>query len=177
MEARRLNYLADKIPEIPYFLVALFFVLADAKREYIHIFSMGFVFMGCALIVGVSLKMLLKTERPNPYKSRYRIFRYGFPSLHTMISIGAISFVYHIDPLLSLVLAPVGVFYIHTRISGGYHTKEDVLGGMILGVVIGAFTGSLIDELFFPAKLEFLSALLLFAIPVATSVARIKEIV
>ncbi|MFH1788659.1 MAG: phosphatase PAP2 family protein [Candidatus Altiarchaeota archaeon] len=177
MDVKRLNYYADKIPELPYFLVALLFVLADAKVEYIHVFSTAFIFLSLALAIGVCLKLLLKTRRPKPYKSRYEIFRYGFPSLHTMISIGALAFVYYIDPLLSLVLAPVGVFYIYARISGGFHTRGDVLGGMIVGVVIGAFSGSLIDELFLPGRVEFLFAFLFFAVPTLTSVARIKEIV
>ena len=170
-------YLSDKVPELPYFIIALYFVLANTDSGFIHFFSAAFWFMMLTLLVGVGLKLCFRTQRPKPYHSRYVLFRYGFPSLHSMISIGALAFVYHIDPFLSLLLLPIGVFYIYARIHGGFHTREDVLGGVIIGVALGSLTGSLIGNVFFPAEAEFLFAFLLFVIPVTASIARVKELI
>jgi membrane-associated phospholipid phosphatase len=92
-----------------------------------------------------------------------------------MISIGALTFVYYINPWLALLLLPVGLFYAYARLKGGYHTKKDILGGIVLGLILGAWVGSLIDELFLPEKMELLFALLFFIFPACASIARIKE--
>ena len=177
MQAKRLIYLSDKVPELPYFVVAVVLVAARPWLDFVHIFSMGFLFLMASLVAGAYLKLAFKTDRPTPYQSRYRTFKYGFPSLHSMISIGAIVFAYFVYPTLSVILAPVGVFYIYARISGGYHTMQDVVGGAVIGALLGWVIGSRISAVYLPETLETAFACLFFIIPITASIARIKELI
>jgi membrane-associated phospholipid phosphatase len=175
MDARRVFYLVDKVPELPYFIVAVCLILVDPARDYLHFFSASFVFMAAALAIGISIKVCFKSKRPKVYNSKLILFRYGFPSLHTTISVGALALVYFISPWLSLILLPVGLLYIHARLSGGYHTKSDVLGGIFLGLFLGALVGYSMDRIHFPERIEQIFAVLFFVIPAVCSFARIKE--
>lgn len=177
MDAGRLVYFADKIPEVPYFVVAVVFVLTADRGDFVHLFSSSFVFLAASLSVGVVLKLYFHTARPSPYKSRLSLFRYGFPSLHSITSVGAVVFVYFIDPRLSFVLLPVCLFYIYSRLVGKYHTRLDVVGGSVIGVILGFVFGSNIEYIIFPYRIEVFFSMLLFFLPAVCSVCRLHELI
>ncbi len=131
----------DRFPAIPYLIIALGYLLLDlGKLKKIHVLSSAFIFLSIAVIMGVLLKVIFKTERKIP---RYggTIVKYGFPSIHALASIGAIAFVYFVDPMFALLLAPLGLLYMYSRIKLGVHSERDILGGAITGLIIGIFCG------------------------------------
>ena len=88
---RFLCEIIDKIPEMPYFLLALVYVAINPDVSYLtHVFSTAFFYLTISLTAGMTLKLLLKTKRPTDYSS-HMLLKYGFPSLHSLISIGAIA--------------------------------------------------------------------------------------
>jgi membrane-associated phospholipid phosphatase len=135
----------DKTPEIPFLFLALAYsayIYPDIKK-IAFVFSSSLIFILLALILGILLKAIFKTRRKVPYLSS-SVLRYGFPSLHSLTSIGTISFVYFIPEiglLLSLALLPLGFLYIYSRLKLGVHSMLDVVGGAIIGSILGFLSG------------------------------------
>ncbi len=177
MVYKRILYLVDKVPEIPYFILALALIFKNPYGSLGHYFSGAFIFLVVTLVMGVILKLTFRTSRPKQYKSRFGLFKYGFPSLHTMISVGALSFVYFINPWLTLILLPVGLFYVYARIIERYHTKIDVVGGALIGIATGIVIGYNMEYFALPADIEFIFSTLFFTIPVAASYGRVRKLI
>lgn len=165
----------DKIPEFPYFILALTYTLYHPEKPLItHIFSTAFIFMILTLTVGAALKVMFKTKRP---KNHYRmpILKYDFPSLHSLISIGAIAFLYYVDWKYSLIMIPFGLAYIYSRLRLGVHTIEGILGGVAIGLLIGVFSGAyLLKNLHLSQNLEELFTILFYILPALATVLRLK---
>ncbi|RLI94757.1 MAG: hypothetical protein DRO94_02155 [Candidatus Altiarchaeales archaeon] len=158
----------DKFPAIPYLFIAIMYLIINLKEidKVIHIFSSAFIFLLICIIVGILLKIIFKTERRIP---RYTgtIAKYGFPSIHSMASIGGIAFVYFVNPFFALLLIPLGLLYVHSRISLKVHSEIDVLGGAIIGIIIGIFCGIYILKIHLPYEIEILFSILFFIVPLA----------
>ncbi|MEM2917914.1 MAG: phosphatase PAP2 family protein [Candidatus Altiarchaeota archaeon] len=163
----------DKMPEVPFLLIALMYAsyLYPKIDEIFHIFSSALIFIISSVIIGLILKYIFKTERKVPYINT-PIVKYGFPSLHSLTSIGAITFVYFIPragPFLSLILLPLGVLYVYSRVKLRVHSIVDVLGGALIGFILGAVNGFyLLKEniLGLTYEIKFVFAILFFILPI-----------
>lgn len=166
--------LIDAVPELPYFILAFFHIFqeSDALR-IIHVFSASFLFLALTLSVGAVLKVTFKTKRPRK-KWDVPVFKYGFPSIHTMISVGAIAFLIFIEPAYALLMIPVGFLYPYSRLQLKVHTGADVTGGALLGTITGWLSGALLLPVQLPLFLEAIFTLLMFIIPILFSIARIR---
>ncbi|MCX6695400.1 MAG: phosphatase PAP2 family protein [Candidatus Altiarchaeota archaeon] len=162
----------DSIPEFPYFLLAIVFVFTEPSEKSMHVLSMLFIYVFLALAVGIIVKYLLKTQRP---KERYKLFVIGYdvPSLHTIIAVGLVFFTYFIDPVYSLLLVPLAVVYMHSRVSLGFHTKKAVAVGAFLGVVVGFSTGQLLAHMILPGDIQLFFVMLVLIIPLLATYLRI----
>jgi membrane-associated phospholipid phosphatase len=171
--AFNIHLLIDRTPELPYFILAVIYLLGRTDAQSVHVFSMVFLFVMTSLALGLLLKALFKTKRP---KRHYDLpaLRYDFPSLHSMISIGTIVFVYYVDPSYSLVLVPVGLFYLYSRVKLKAHSVGGCFGGAFIGAALGFLFGSLLDRAYLPEGVEMLLAVLLFCTPLLTTVFRMK---
>ncbi|MBN2014624.1 MAG: restriction endonuclease [Candidatus Altiarchaeota archaeon] len=165
----------DTFPAIPYLLIALAYLLLNLDKwdEVIHILAVAFIFITVAVLVGVLLKVIFRTERRMP---RYgnTIIRYGFPSIHALTSSGAVAFAYFVDPLLALLLVPISLLYIYSRLKLGVHSETDIIGGLIVGVSLGILFGLyVIDKIQLPDDLkivETILAALFFIVPLIVTV-------
>lgn len=161
----------DKFPAIPYLAIALgYLFLYQGGLEKTRVFSSAFIFLFMALVVGVLLKMIFRTERRIP---RYggTIVKHGFPSIHALASIGATAFVYFIDPRFVLLLAPLGLLYMYSRIKLGVHSERDIVGGAIIGLAIGIFCGIYVLEIDLGQDIENIFNILFFAFPIVWTIA------
>ncbi len=165
----------DKFPELPYLVLAAFYLIYDISEmeNKIHVFSIAFLFVLLTVIVGTILKAIFRTERKIPYYGA-TIFRYGFPSLHSLASIGAIGFVYFVNPLFSLILIPIGLLYIYSRIKLGAHSVTDVLGGAIIGLPLGFFSGRYLLGIKLPYELELILCIIFFLMPIILCIFRVR---
>lgn len=170
-----LHKVIDRIPELPYFFFAVVYVIVNPGKDYVHIFSVAFIFLLMGVFLGTAIKLIFKTPRPRAYKT-IKIFSYGFPSLHSLISVGAISFLYFVDLRISLLLIPVCALYMYSRIKLRVHTRGDVVGGAIIGLIFGAGVGFFGLGVFLPHNIELLFSILFFIVPAAISYLRIKFI-
>lgn len=132
----------DRFPAIPYLIIGLGYILLnlDTLDAVMHVFSSAFIFLITAVATGVLLKVIFKTERKIP---RYggTIVKYGFPSIHALASIGGIAFIYFVDPMFALLLVPLGLLYMYSRIKIGVHSETDILGGAVIGIIVGILCG------------------------------------
>jgi len=164
--------LIDSVPELPYFFLAMLFVFTETADKARHVLALLLIYVSVGLAVGIAMKCLLKTERP---KERYRIYVIGYdiPSLHTVIAVGLVFFAYFLNPVYSLLLAPVALLYMHSRICLGYHTKTAVVVGAITGAVVGSAAGSLLWKIDIPEGIETLFIILVLTIPLLATYLRI----
>ncbi|MEA3255378.1 MAG: phosphatase PAP2 family protein [Candidatus Altiarchaeota archaeon] len=175
-----LHHIINKYPELFYILVAVLYIGYSINEiEGIkQVFSAALIFMVICGITGTLLKAAFKTEREVPYYG-VSIFRYGFPSLHSLLSIGLIGFVYFIDPIgpvFSLALIPVGLIYGYSRIRIRAHTLADVVGGGIIGLIIGILSGMYLLSIDFPEPVGTILAALFILTPFISIIVRIKYI-
>jgi len=168
----RLYYLIDRIPELPYFALAFFYMSYTPPARSMHVFAVAFFYLLTSIALGVALKALLKTERPCEYHCIPAV-RYDVPSLHTFISVGAASFVYFVDPLYCLIMVPLGLLYMHSRLKLGLHTKNAVYAGAVLGALTGLFYGLMLYKVSF-GGLEPVYAFLFFLTPVSATLFRFR---
>lgn len=172
---RKIYYIADMTPEVPYIILAISYIIyLKDTIKILHIFSSAFIFAVLVLVAGVLLKITFKTKRRIP---RYgnSILRYGFPSMHAIASIGALAFTYFISPLISIILIPVGIFYIYSRIKIHVHGITDVVGGAIIGIIIGAFSGwYVLNNIYLSNNIEAMLTILFFTTPILSAVIRAK---
>lgn len=169
----RLYWIIDKVPELPYFILALMYSLYTPRETAIHVFSTAFVLLATALTGGSILKVMFKTVRPKPLYD-IAILKYDFPSLHSMVSIGAIAYVYFIEPKITLILIPIGFLYLYSRIKLGAHTVLGVLSGAAIGFFLGLISGMFLLEIHLHPTIERCFTLLFFIIPVIATILRIK---
>ncbi len=171
-----IHNIIDKVPELPYFIVAMVVVLNNPDSGYIHVFSTAFLFMLLSLSVGTALKFIFKTKRPTNTYNYYAIPVWGheFPSLHSMISIGAIAFVYFVDKWIALILVPVGLFYLYSRVAIKVHRVISVISGAIIGLITGIISGHYLLNYHFSSNLELSFMVLFFVIPPMCSFCRIR---
>lgn len=171
--AFNIDLLIDRSPELPYFILAVIYLLGRADAMSVHVFSTIFLFIMTSLALGLFLKAVFKTKRP---RRCYNLpaLRYDFPSLHSMISIGTIVLVYFVDASYSVVLVPVGLFYLYSRIKLKAHSLTGVFGGALLGAFTGFLYGILLPALRLPEGVELLFAVLLFCTPLLTTIFRMK---
>lgn len=172
---RGIYYIADRTPEVPYIILAILYIIyMEDTAKILHIFSSTFIFAVLVLIVGIILKIAFKTKR---MVLRYgnSMLRYGFPSMHGMASIGALAFTYFINPLISLTLVPIGIFYVYSRIKIGVHGIADVVGGAIIGIIIGIFSGwYVLNNVYLPRNIELMLTILFFTTPILSAVVRAR---
>lgn len=166
--------MVDKVPELPYFILAFLYIVQETDGlRAVHAFSVSFIFMALSIIVGAVLKVTFKTKRP-VNRLNAPVFRYGFPSIHAMVSIGAIAFLVFIEPFYALLLTPVGLFYSYSRLKLKVHTGADITGGAVLGTIIGVLSGIFILPVRLHYSIEFFFASLMFIVPVCFTIVRIK---
>ncbi len=163
--------LIDKVPEFPYFILSSFFVFSMPIEVSRHVFAIAFLYMISSIFLGLAMKMVLKTKRPKPY-GKIEPFCFDIPSLHTMVSIGAVAYVFFVDLYYSIVLFPICILYFISRLRLGYHTVNAVLIGAVSGVLVGCFFGLLLDTIFFDMMIESFLSVLFFIIPVFASLFR-----
>ncbi len=162
----------DVVPALPYLLVGLAYIFMnqDNLSQVIHVFSTAFMFSVVAVITGLFIKIIAKTDRKMP---RYgsSIVRYGFPSIHALGSAGAAAFAYFVDPMFALVLAPLSLLYVYSRLALGVHSETDIFGGVIIGVIVGVFFGSLVlPSLYFKPVIELVLAVMCFVVAVIATI-------
>jgi len=175
-----LYHIIDKFPELPYLILAVLYIHFNISEteKLMHVFSSSFLFLIICVFTGTLLKAIFKTERVTPYYG-VSVFRYGFPSMHSLASIGAIGFVYFIEPmgpLLSLVLVPIGLLYVYSRIKIGAHSVTDVIGGAIIGLIMGIISGMHLLKIYLPYPLELIFTTLFVTILFIFIIIRIKYI-
>jgi len=168
-----IHMVVDQSPELPYFVLAVVYLFSTSEPGSAHIFAITFLFVVASLIFGLALKSCFKTKRPRKHYDLPAL-RYDFPSLHSMISIGTIVFVYYIKPVFSIVLFPVGLFYLYSRLKLKAHSIQGVLGGAVLGAFFGFLFGQLLSTIQLPEILELALAILLFCIPLMTAIFRMR---
>jgi membrane-associated phospholipid phosphatase len=179
-------HIIDKFPDLPYLVLAFLYIgyISASKVELAkltHVFSSTLLYVGLALAVGIVLKGIFRTQRTTPFYATQdygiKVFRYGFPSLHSLASCGAISFCYFIDPLgplLSVLMIPIAITYIYSRLRIGAHSKTDVVGGAIIGFFVGVIAGILILGTKLPDMVEMVLSLLMIAGLIGSIIARLK---
>ncbi|MBN2250976.1 MAG: phosphatase PAP2 family protein [Candidatus Altiarchaeota archaeon] len=177
-------HVIDKFPDLPYLILAFIHVTSNYGRDIrlFHTFASAVLYIVIALAAGIALKAIFRTERTTPFYATQdygvAVFRYGFPSLHSLMSFGAITFVYFIEPdglFLSFMCIPIAVIYMYSRIRIGAHSRTDVVGGMIIGLVIGFLAGDIIlNGDFIPPALEMLLSILMATALIVSIIARIK---
>ena len=179
-------HIIDKFPDLPYLIIAFLYIgyIGYNKidmTKLTHIFSSTLLYVGLALTIGIILKGVFRTQRTTPFYATQdygiKVFRYGFPSLHSLASCGAISFCFFIDPLgplLSILMIPIAVAYIYSRLRIGAHSKTDVVGGAIIGFFIGIVSGILILGTKLPYMVELVLSFLMIAGLVGFIIARLK---
>ena len=158
----------DTYPAIPYLGLALGYVLLKWPdlSHLAHMFSSIFFFFWISIIVGLFLKWIFKTERKVP---RYAgsVVKYGFPSIHSMMAVGAVFFISFVDPILTIILIPLGLLYVYSRIVIGVHSVTDVVGGAIIGAIIAIFCGFFIyNGVYLPFEIEAILSILFFISPI-----------
>ncbi len=171
----------DKAPEIPFLFVAFLYLayIYPNLEQIAFIFSNSFIFVFLALLIGFSLKLTFKKERKVPYLTG-SLMRYGFPSLHSLTSLGTASFVFFIPdlgPFLALFSLPLGFLYVYSRLKLQVHSLTDVVGGGIIGLILGALCGYflLFLKIFsLSSTPELLFTLLFFILPVFSILYRVK---
>jgi len=185
-EYNTIYHIIDKFPDFPYLILAFFYLgyIVYSKTEItkvIHIFSSTLLYVVVALIVGILLKGVFRTQRTTPFYATQdygiKVFRYGFPSLHSLASTGAVSFCYFIDPLgplLSVLMIPIAVTYIYSRLRIGAHSKTDVVGGAIIGFFLGIICGIAILGTKLPDMLEILLSGIMVIGLIGSILARVK---
>jgi len=157
----------DKQPAIPYVILGAAIFLMNLQRieETIHLFSSISIFVALSLIVGVILKAIFRTPRKVPRYGGSPI-KYGFPSIHSMLSVGSLGFIFFVNPLFLIILTPLTFLYIYSRIALGVHNVRDVLGGAFIGLIIGVLCGILVyQQLNLPMEMEAFFTLLFFILP------------
>jgi len=168
----RLYYLIDRVPELPYFIFALIFVLYTPVEVAKQVFAVSCLFMVSGIIVGVSLKVLLKTKRPCEYHCIPYV-KYDVPSLHTLLSIGAIAYICFINVKYCVFAIPMGYTYMISRLRLGLHTKKAVYVGAAVGLLMGSLFGYLLWRIDFHG-FEYPMSVLFFLIPVSATLFRLK---
>lgn len=163
--------LIDRVPELPYFALALVYAFNTPVEVARHVFAVAFCFLSASVFVGVLLKCTLKTERPVKYHCLPAV-KYDIPSLHTQVSVGAVVFVYFVDPRYCLVLAPIGALYMVSRVKLGLHTRSAVYCGALIGLVMGYLAGQLLGRVDFGGYDLLLSAAF-FATPLSATAFRL----
>jgi len=179
-------HIIDKFPDLPYLIIAFLYLgyIGYSRTELTkvtHIFSSTLLYVALALAVGIVLKGVFRTQRTTPFYATQdygiKVFRYGFPSLHSLAACGAISFCFFIDPhgpLLSILMIPIAATYIYSRLRIGAHSKTDVVGGAIIGFLLGVISGWLILGTKLPPIMETLLSILMVLGLVASILARLK---
>jgi membrane-associated phospholipid phosphatase len=177
----------DKFPDLPYLLVALIYIANYYKETQviIDVLAASLLFSVITIAIGIGLKSIFKTERTTPFYGTQdygiKSFRYGFPSLHSLASMGAVSFVYFIKPggeYLTAAMLIISLFYIRSRLRIGAHSRTDVIGGAIVGFFLGIGLGILLFTpiLVLPEALKLLMAALVVIGMVASLIFRLKYI-
>ncbi len=158
----------EEVPYLPYIPLGLGYLLYNIENiaQTLHVFASAFIFLVMTVIFGVMLKLFFRTERQVPFYNNI-FFKYGFPSLHTMASIGIIGFAFFVNPIFGLILAPVGLFYGYARVRFGAHTVADVLAGAVAGLIVGILCGLFVYPVQMPAEREIVLAAILVLTPVA----------
>jgi len=161
----KIDILVDRIPELPFFIFAFIYLLTSPKpREIVHVFSICFIFIVIGLGVGMMLKLLFKIPRPKRHYS-IKAIDYGFPSLHSLISAGALTLVWYVEPTGVILLLPITLFYMISRHHLGVHRWSSILAGSILGIIIAILCITYLYEIYFNVKLEIFFTILFFLLP------------
>ena len=166
--------LIDSLPELPYIILALAYIALYPLERSLHVLATAFIFLLTGLVIGLALKRMIRSERPKKYKG-IPIAEYDIPSLHTLLSIGAIAFVYQIERQYTIIFIPLGLIYMVSRVGLGVHTKSAVIFGAAIGMLLGSFFGVAIDGIDYKG-LEGLFTILFFLTPVTATFFRKKFI-
>lgn len=169
----KLCRLVDLVPELPYFILALGYVWTKPRELALHVFSASFMFLFFSLAIGTTLKLVFHRSRPMPRYTNI-LLKYDFPSLHSLVSIGAIVFVYFIEPLYSIALVPMGAIYVYSRVRIGAHHWSAVLGGAALGLVIGLTAGEYFVGVDLSERTRLLFTGMFFVIPAVATIYRLR---
>jgi hypothetical protein len=160
----------DRVPELPYFLVGFMYLQSEGYQA-LNAFSSAFIFLTVCILSGLFLKATLKTTRPIPYPG-LSFARYDVPSLHTMVSLGAVPFIYFIEPRYILLFLGISVVYMYSRVKLGFHTKKAVYVGAVMGILVGAATGHTLSDASFHPSVSGLLTFLFFMVPLSATVFR-----
>jgi membrane-associated phospholipid phosphatase len=168
-----IHMLIDRSPELPYFILAVAYLLCEGTPKTVHIFAIAYVFLITAITIGLLLKTAFKTKRP---KKHYNLpaLRYDFPSLHSMVSAGTVIFAYYVNPVFAVILVPISLFYLYSRLKLKAHSIAGVLGGALIGIALGFAFGIMLGIIHFPEILELAFAIMFFCTPLLTTLFRMK---
>lgn len=135
-----LDTIIERYPELPYFTLAAYFLAMEGAQNSLRVFSFGFIFISVGMTVGLILKGILRTERPVDYGC-FPCAEYDIPSLHTLLSCGAVTYMYFINPIYTLILTPLAIAYMISRVRTRLHTRLAIITGAVIGAPIGAMVG------------------------------------
>ncbi|MBU0762855.1 MAG: hypothetical protein KKD39_07495 [Candidatus Altiarchaeota archaeon] len=166
--------LIDRVPEMPYFMMALAYSHLEVEKA-LHTFSASFLFLLLSILVGLFLKTLLKTKRPVEYPC-IPVARYDIPSLHTLISVGAIPLIYFLDSKYAFFFVPLALVYMYSRLKLGFHSKKAVYLGALAGLVVGVVSGFVLSKMVFGLNESIFLTVSFFMLPLAATVFRLKYI-
>jgi hypothetical protein len=76
--------------------------------------------------------------------------------------------------LLSVLMIPIAITYVYSRLRIGAHSKTDVVGGAIIGFFIGIISGILILGTKLPDVVEIVLSFLMVAGLAGSILARLK---
>ena len=160
----KLLRLIDCYPEIPYYIASLVFLFNHSISEGMMVFSRAFIFISSTLALGLFVKWVLKFKRPRSYTSM-PLVSYDTPSLHTMVSVGSCLFAYILKPVYGLLLTPIAVLYMYSRVKLRYHSRSAVYSGLLLGLTLG-WSSRILFEIQVPVKLSYYFSIGFFCLPV-----------
>ncbi len=135
-----IDTIIERYPELPYFIIATYFLAVAGSETALRVFSFGFIFLSAGITIGLLLKGILKTERPREYEC-FPGAEYDVPSLHTLLSSGAVTYMYYIDPIYMMLLTPLAVLYMISRLRTHVHTTQAVFAGVLIGIPLGIIIG------------------------------------
>jgi hypothetical protein len=164
----------DCVPEMPYFLLALVYMMFNPFSVAVHVLAVTFFYMLTSLTLGLVLKAILKTARPVKYAC-IPMARYDVPSLHTIIAVGGVPFTYFINPAYCLITIPLALLYMYSRVKMSLHTVRAVYVGALVGLFVGAVFGFSLWRVDIRSY-EGVFAFLFFVIPLSSTIYRLKYI-
>lgn len=163
----KLDIFVDRLPEIPYIILAILFAYSMPSGYAQNVLSAGFIVVSATFVLGIVLKFLFHGKRPVAYTDM-PVFKYDVPSIHAMMSWSICLFSLRVSVVFSAVFLILAVVYSASRVGTKVHSKIAVYVGSALGALSGFIGYFLIDSAFLPPFARQIFYSLIFVMPVAS---------